>query len=248
MNQMPVTSTSSRTNRFAFTLIELLVVIAIIAILAAMLLPALASAKEKAKRTACKNNLKQCLLAIHMYAHDNRDKVPPAKDNQTAFAWHAIRISSATWSNLVAYSGNYQILDCPNIMFDSTILGRYNANYGMLIGYQYLGDAAPPGPNPYNWFSPTKLTDSSTNVIIADANHWAKTADNLKVAPHTKTGTLRQNASSFTKNYQPIGAPVFTVGAQGGNVGYLDGSVAWKGIRQMKTNKASYIDYYEGNW
>lgn len=139
-------SSSSRHPAGAFTLIELLVVIAIIAILASLLLPALARAKENARRAACKSNFHQLGIAIQIYSQDNNNLLPdlrypfyaPPATPPTAVGLWPWDISTNLTEQMTENGGNQNIFYCPsNPDFNCTNTWNFNPAF-RITGYVWM--------------------------------------------------------------------------------------------------------------
>ncbi|MEI8290082.1 MAG: prepilin-type N-terminal cleavage/methylation domain-containing protein [Verrucomicrobiota bacterium] len=108
MKSQKTASAQPSPSRKAFTLIELLVVIAIIAILAALLLPALASAKKKALQIGCISNFRQEHVALTLFGNDNNDYLPPGPDYQTGlYGAQSVTYTKGSIDSLVFYLAKY---------------------------------------------------------------------------------------------------------------------------------------------
>jgi prepilin-type N-terminal cleavage/methylation domain-containing protein len=212
----------------AFTLIELLVVIAIIAILAAMLLPALTNAKDKAKRVQCISNLKQIGVGSTVYATDNNDKFLPVRGVVPNTLTDPGAQGASSVGLTVQSNNPATIWNCPKRKMVPPGLPAYEytgADYQWVIGYTYFGGLAQ-WDTDYGSFpscSPVKMGGSKSYWVLAsDAN----------IRMGSTTWADKAVPTSDARYYIYADCPPHKAASGGGPAGaaqcYADGSAKWK--------------------
>ncbi|MBN2640608.1 MAG: prepilin-type N-terminal cleavage/methylation domain-containing protein [Victivallales bacterium] len=204
-----------------FTLVELLVVIAIIAILAAMLLPALGKARDKAHEISCLNNLKQIGLSINMYVNDSNDSYCWLDvERPRRMMWHEIlRDSSAANTRSLDFNNTASLLYCPKGARGNLAgtLSQYLISYGAMY-YGPMNDsrngkdvAVNSGSTKYRPSKTAQIVRPSRTILLGEAYRISD--------PSQREGYYCiKNVSSFSSCFS-------TRHGKNANVLFADGSV-----------------------